>query len=104
MPFTLTSQQYGKIDAVAQVLTPLQRHPFLLKLAGKIALHARVTRSRTVADADLARLVDETLCEIRVGSHQNQQEPLRDRQPSGEDCVEATAKELDRLIASIPTP
>ena len=61
MPFTLTSQQYGKIDAVTQVLTPLQRHPFLLKLAGKIALHARVTRSRTVADADLARLVDETL-------------------------------------------
>ena len=95
MPFTLTSEQYGKIDAMTQVLPPSQRHLFLVKLAGKIALHARVTRSRTVADTFLARLVDEALRETRAGYHQNRRQPLRDREQSGEDCVEATANDLD---------
>ncbi len=97
MPFTLASQQY-----VAQALPPSQRHLFLVKLAGKIALHARVTRSRTVADAFLEKLVDEALREMRAGDHLNRRQPLRDREPLGEDCVDTTAEELDRLIARIP--
>ena len=101
MPFTLTSQQYVNIHAVTQVLPPGQRHAFLLALAGKILLNARLTRNRKVSDALLAKVIDNVLREMRAATDRKQQQRLRDRQQFGEDRVDATAKELDTLIASI---
>ena len=54
MPFrSLTSEQYVKINAVAQALPPLQRHLFLVALANKISLNARAFRNREANDASL---------------------------------------------------
>src|SRR5262245_58267000 len=57
MPFSLTSEQYVKIDHVAQTLPLSQRHPFLDLLAGKIELNVRVTRKRTLSDTRLSMFI-----------------------------------------------
>jgi hypothetical protein len=101
MPFTLTSQQYVNIHAVTQVLPPGQRHRFLVALAGKISLNARLTWNRKVSDALLAKLIDDVLREMRAATDRKQQQRLRERQRFGEDHVDVTAKELDTLIASM---
>ena len=101
MPFTLTSPQYVNIHAVTQVLPPGPRHAFLVALAGKISLNARLTRNRNVSDALLAKLIDDVLREMRAATDRKQQERLRERQRFGEDRVDVTAKELDALIASM---
>jgi len=54
----LTSQQYAKIDAVVQSLPPSRRHAFLVMLAGKINLDARVNRNRTLSATVLSMLID----------------------------------------------
>ena len=68
MPFTLTSQQYVKIHAVTQVLSPRQRHAVLVALAGKVSLNARLTQNRKVSDALLAKLIDDALREMRAAT------------------------------------
>ena len=100
MPFTLTSQQYAKIDAVAQGLPPSQQRSFLATLAGKISRHARESRKRVLTDAFLAALIADTLHELRAKAGWSRLQPLHERKRSGEDCVDVTAKELDRLIAA----
>ena len=99
MPFTLTSQQYVKIHAVTQVLSPRQRHAVLVALAGKVSLNARLTQNRKVSDALLAKLIDDVLREMRAATDRKQRS--RERQRFGEDRVDVTAKELDTLIASM---
>jgi hypothetical protein len=103
MRFSLTSQQYRKIDAAAQVLPLSLRHSFLVKLAGKIVLNARVTRSSTLADALLTKMIDEILHDMRMATDQKQQ-PLSEDLRLDEDCVEVTAKELDILIGAYLRP
>ena len=87
MRFSLTSEQYVKIDAVAQTLPPSRRHAFLVKLAGKINLEARVSRSRTLPDTKLSKLIDAALYEMR-----------NENQRPADPHAAAAAKELDRLI------
>ena len=94
MRFSMTSEQYTKIDAVAQVMRPSQHHLFLVSLARKIAANAGVTRKRTVTDHVLDRLIDEALCEVRAHHWQ----PLTN-QPSQQLGVEVTSRELDTLLA-----
>ena len=98
MPFTLTSQQYVKIHAVTQVLSPRQRHAVLVALAGKVSLNARLTQNRKVSDALLAKLIDDVLREMRAATDRKQRS--RERQRFGEDRVDVTAK-VDTLIASM---
>jgi hypothetical protein len=83
----LTSEQYLKIDAVAQTLPPSKRHAFLVKLAGKISRDARVSRARTVPHTKLSNLIDAALYEMRDGN-----------QRPADPHAAAAAKELDRLI------
>ena len=90
MPFTLTSQQYVKIDAVTQVLSPRQRHAVLVALAGKVSLNARLTQNRKVSDALLAKLIDDVLREMRAATDRKQRS--RERQRFGEDRVDVTAR------------
>jgi len=100
MPFTLTSRQYAKIDAVTQGLPPSQQHSYLARLAGKISRHSRENRKRALTDAVLAALIADALHELRAKAAWSRLQPPQERQGSGEDCVDVTAKELDRLIAA----
>ena len=100
MPFTLTSRQYAKIDAVTQGLPPSQQHSYLVTLAGKISRHSRESRKRKLTDAVLAVLIADALHVLRDKAAWGRLQPLQERQGSGEDCVDVTAKELDRLIAA----
>ena len=95
MLFKLTSQQYAKIDIAARTLSPSQQHSFLAILAGKITRHARVARKRVLTDAFLRELIVDALHEVRAKAGWSPLQP-----PSGDDCVDVTAKELDRLIAT----
>jgi hypothetical protein len=101
MPFRrLTSEQYVKINAVAQALPPLQRHLFLAALANKISLNARAFRDREATDDSLLdKLIDGALGEVQARKRQKQQRPLGEPEQLGEDCADVTAKELERLIA-----
>jgi len=83
----LTSEQYVKIDAVAQTLPPSKRHAFLVKLAGKIYRDARVSHTRTLPDIKLSNLIDAALYEMRD-----------EKQRPADPHAAAAAKELDRLI------
>ena len=82
----LTSEQYTKIDVVAQALPPSRRHAFLVILAGKITLDARVTRDRTLID-------DTTLSALIYAALHHSQRPK-----PADSHADAAAKELDRLI------
>jgi hypothetical protein len=87
MPFSLTSEQYVKIDEVAQALPPSRRHPFLVILAGKIEFSARVTHDQTLSDAVLSKVIDAALRKMRAES-----------QRPADPHAAAAAKELDRLV------
>jgi hypothetical protein len=97
MPFILTSQQYAKIHAVTQVMSPRQRHTVLVALAGKVSLNARLTQNRKVSDALLTKLIDDVLREMRAATDRKQ----RSRERQRFDRVDVTAKELDTLIANM---
>jgi hypothetical protein len=98
MCFALTSQQYVKIDAVAQRLPHAQRHPSLSsRLAGKLSLNARITRNGEVTDVLLAKLIDDAMRQVRSVTGQKQWQLLPER--LDEDCVDM--KELDILITGM---
>lgn len=99
MPFrSLTSEQYVKINAVAQALPPLQRHCVSCRLGEQD--FAQCAGSWEATDASLLdKLIDGALGEVQARKHQKQQRPLGEPEQLGEDCVDVTAKELERLIA-----
>jgi hypothetical protein len=97
MCFALTSRQYVKIDAVAQRLPHAQRHPFLVALAGKLSLNARITRNGEVTDVLLAKLIDDAMRQVRSVTGQKQWQLLPER--PDEDRVDM--KELDILITGM---
>jgi hypothetical protein len=69
-------------------------------LAGKISRHSRENRKRALTDAVLAALIAGTLHELRAKAAWSRLQLPQERQGSGKDCVDVTAKELDRLIAA----
>src|SRR5262245_6608523 len=58
MRLSLTSEQYVKIDQMAQTLSASRHHRFLVVLAGKILLNARVTRNQSLSDDVLSQLIN----------------------------------------------
>jgi hypothetical protein len=78
-------------------LPQAQRHPFLVALAGKLSLNARIARNGEVTDVLLAKLIDDAMRQVWSVTGQKQWQLLPER--LDEDCVDMN--ELDMLITGM---